>query len=66
MLYQSLVTAKDVKSCPTAALSDKRHDSMSRGNALAPKQTQLSAMHSKDLKTKVMQSKGWLSALIEI
>ena len=37
-----------------------------RKNALAPKQVQLITMHSYDLQTKVVQSKGWLSAIVGI
>ena len=41
-------------------------NSISRGDCLGPEQAQLSTMHSKDFQTKVVQSKGWLSAIIGI
>ncbi len=34
------------------------------GECLSPKQAQLVTMHSYDLQTKVIQSKGWLSAIV--
>ena len=38
-------------------------NSTSRGECLDPKQVQLITMHSYDFQTKVVQTKGWLSAI---
>ncbi len=39
-------------------------NSTSRGECLGHKQAQLFTMHSQDFQTKVVQQKGWLSAIV--
>ena len=39
-------------------------NSTSRGKCLSPKQAQLITMHSFDFQPRVVQSKGWLSAIV--
>ncbi len=66
ILGPNRIIAKDVKSCTYCCHVRCTTFIVWVGEYLGPQQAQLSTMHKEDFKPKVVLSKGWLFAIVEI